>query len=260
LVSVVFIAPPSRRMMGVGSRARQGPAARLVRPARSARRTARRARSGPDAPAAATAAADRQGAPMARAAQCRPFAAQSSAANANESIIDQGERAMTHHRPRLSTAVLAACLALAGIAASASANNRAFPAVMASAADPSTASCFNSYGNGVTLQNHCSNLSSIEVLLPMAADNAGWYAESVYGRGWRDQFGNIKTINCQGNSAFASGGFFWGPWTALPQDGSFGGAQAIHFPYSSPVYGPGDTLFALCWMDFNTSIFSYGWN
>jgi hypothetical protein len=164
-------------------------------------------------------------------------------------------RTRIHHL----TAALATCLALGALSSTASAGNRAFDALFAVPVDAAAASCFNNHDlSSYDVVNRCSSNNGL--LLPMSVDATGqWYAGAIYGKGWVDANGGIHNISCQLNTATHDGQFSWGNWQKLPVDGSFGGAQALPLGYA-PISVPGDTLFALCWMDPNTHIFSYGWN
>src|SRR5262249_53444733 len=153
------------------------------------------------------------------------------------------------------TAALATCLALGALSSTASANNRAFDGLSAVPIDPSAATCFNNHDASPTMTNRCG--VSEELFLPMSVDGTGmWYWGSVYGKGWIDGNGGQHSMACQINTAYHDGTFFSGNWQWLPGGGSFGGAQSIALG-PAPIAAPGDTLFALCWMDTNTQIFSY---
>jgi hypothetical protein len=165
-------------------------------------------------------------------------------------------RTRAHHL----TAALATCLALGALSSTASANNRAFDALSAVPIDAAAAACFNNHdGSSYTIVNRCS--SNNAVLLPMSVDGTGmWYYGTIYGKGWIDGSGVKHNVSCQLNTAYHDGTFYWGGWQSFDAgSGAFGGAQTIPLGYA-PIAVAGDTLFALCWMDSNTNIFSYGWN
>jgi hypothetical protein len=154
-------------------------------------------------------------------------------------------------------ACLVACMSVVALARPVLAKNRAYSALSAVFDDPNSAPCFAHSAGEAFMKNICATARN--VFLPMSVDGADWYTLSVYGRGWINANGTRNTIACNANYRTYNGAGGANSWQALPNNGAFGGAQALNLG-AVPVFSAGDSVYAYCVLAPYTQVFSYGWN